>query len=127
MKRTSVCTRGLREHPDTAAGARTFLSAATSKGPRDSIYPPGPRPPSNAAADRNVRAPGLAAVSKCALGLLAFVQLATQSARGWDYPYHRVINELALTCLPTNFPGFARTPAATERIGFLAGEPDRWR
>src|SRR5213593_2525282 len=66
-------------------------------------------------------------ISVCALGLLAFVQLAAQSARGWDYPYHRVVNQLALTCLPTNFPGFARTPEATERIGFLAGEPDRWR
>jgi hypothetical protein len=38
-----------------------------------------------------------------------------------------MVNELALASLPANFPSFVRTPAAVERIAFLAGEPDRWR
>jgi hypothetical protein len=45
----------------------------------------------------------------------------------WDYEGHRLINELALASLPTNFPGFVREPANAERIAFLAGEADRWR
>ena len=48
-------------------------------------------------------------------------------AFAWDYELHRLVNELALTSLPTNFPAFVREPAARERIAFLAGEPDRWR
>ena len=48
-------------------------------------------------------------------------------ARAWDYDGHRLINQLALDSLPTNFPAFVRAPAARERIGFLAGEADRWR
>src|SRR5206468_10569902 len=47
--------------------------------------------------------------------------------RGWDYEGHRLINQLALASLPTNFPAFVFSPAARERIAFLAGEPDRWR
>lgn len=47
--------------------------------------------------------------------------------RAWDYEQHRLINQLAVAALPTNFPAFVRTPAAVERLGFLAGEPDRWR
>jgi hypothetical protein len=45
----------------------------------------------------------------------------------WDYEGHRVVNQLALAALPTNFPAFVRAPAAQERIAFLGGEPDRWR
>lgn len=48
-------------------------------------------------------------------------------AAAWDYPGHRAVNQLALASLPTNFPAFVLTPAARERIAFLAGEPDRWR
>ncbi len=48
-------------------------------------------------------------------------------ALAWDYEGHRIVNQLALASLPTNFPSFARTAAAEERIAFLAGEPDRWR
>lgn len=58
---------------------------------------------------------------------LCAVALATFTARAWDYEAHRVINQLALAALPTNFPAFVRAPAAAERIAFLAGEPDRWR
>jgi hypothetical protein len=46
---------------------------------------------------------------------------------GWDYEGHRLINELALASLPTNFPAFVREPTNAERIAFLAGEADRWR
>ncbi len=49
------------------------------------------------------------------------------SVRAWDYEVHRVINQLALASLPTNFPAFTLTPEARERILFLSGEPDRWR
>ena len=51
----------------------------------------------------------------------------TPSARAWDYEGHRSVNQLALATLPTNFPAFALTPEARERIAFLAGEADRWR
>jgi hypothetical protein len=56
----------------------------------------------------------------CAAGLLF-------SAHAWDYEGHRLVNQLALASLPTNFPAFVRTAEASERIAFLAGEPDRWR
>ncbi len=49
------------------------------------------------------------------------------SARAWDYEGHRLVNQLALSTLSTNFPAFVQTPAARERIAFLAGEADRWR
>lgn len=48
-------------------------------------------------------------------------------AHAWDYEGHRVVNQLALAALPANFPAFALTPQARERIAFLGGEPDRWR
>jgi hypothetical protein len=49
------------------------------------------------------------------------------SVHAWDYPGHRVVNQIALASLPTNFPAFVFAPEAEERIAFLAGEPDRWR
>jgi hypothetical protein len=49
------------------------------------------------------------------------------SAQAFDYAGHRLINQLALASLPTNFPAFVRTPVTAERIAFLSGEPDRWR
>lgn len=57
----------------------------------------------------------------------ALVSLWLQNASAWDYEGHRLVNQLALASLPTNFPAFARTADAQERIAFLAGEPDRWR
>ena len=48
-------------------------------------------------------------------------------AHAWDYEGHRAVNLLALAALPADFPSFVNTPAARERIAFLAGEPDRWR
>ena len=53
--------------------------------------------------------------------------LTRMPARAWDYEGHRLVNQLALASLPTNFPVFAFTPEARERVAFLAGEPDRWR
>ncbi len=49
------------------------------------------------------------------------------SGTAWDYAAHRIINELALTSLPTNYPAFVQNTTARERIAFLGGEPDRWR
>jgi hypothetical protein len=62
-----------------------------------------------------------------ALGVMGLIHAINPLALAWDYPYHRVINEAALASLPTNFPAFVRAPSAADRIGFLAGEPDRWR
>jgi hypothetical protein len=59
--------------------------------------------------------------------LLAGIVLGPMSACAWDYETHRLINQLALATLPTNFPAFVTAPDAVERIGFLAGEADRWR
>jgi hypothetical protein len=55
------------------------------------------------------------------------VAFAPQLVHAWDYEGHRLVNQLALASLPTNFPSFVRQPAAVERVAFLAGEPDRWR
>jgi hypothetical protein len=60
------------------------------------------------------------------LGVLLCLQFSLYRGLTWDYEVHRAINQVALACLPTNFPAFVRTPAAEERIAFLAGEPDRW-
>lgn len=57
--------------------------------------------------------------------LLAFAVVLP--LRAWDYEGHRTVNLLALASLPTNFPAALRDAAAQERVGFLAGEPDRWR
>lgn len=56
----------------------------------------------------------------------ALISLAL-SAHAWDYEGHRLVNQIALASLPTNFPAFVFTPEARERIAFLAGEADRWR
>jgi hypothetical protein len=61
------------------------------------------------------------------VGLVLAVGFAGGRALGWDYETHRGINQAALWLLPTNFPGFVKAPAAVERVGFLGGEPDRWR
>jgi hypothetical protein len=66
-------------------------------------------------------------ISVLTLGLLAFLQLGLPLALAWDYEGHRLVNQLALASLPTNFPAFVRSPDAAERVAFLAGEPDRWR
>src|SRR3954465_4356709 len=62
-----------------------------------------------------------------AIIILGLLLQSLPLAQAWDYEGHRLVNQLALTSLPTNFPAFALTPAARERIAFLAGEPDRWR
>ena len=64
---------------------------------------------------------------KTFLTLLTALNLCAPLARAWDYEGHRIVNQLALASLPTNFPAFTLLPAAQERIAFLAGEADRWR
>lgn len=59
--------------------------------------------------------------------LAALLAVGALEARAWDYEGHHVINQLAVASLPGDFPAFAKTPEAAERIAFLAGEPDRWR
>ncbi|HXT12338.1 MAG TPA: hypothetical protein VN873_12310 [Candidatus Angelobacter sp.] len=64
---------------------------------------------------------------KKSLLLASLVFLAGQTVFAWDYEGHRLVNQLALSSLPKDFPAFALTSEAQERIAFLAGEPDRWR
>ena len=59
-------------------------------------------------------------------GLLVVLSIAPL-LHAWDYEGHRMVNHLAFDALPQDFPAFARTPEARERVAFLAGEPDRWR
>ena len=62
------------------------------------------------------------------LVMLAFLSaVAVPHGGAWDYEGHRIVNQLALASLPSDFPAFVHTPTAAERIAFLAGEPDRWR
>ena len=63
-------------------------------------------------------------------GLMATIllsALAVLRLGAWDLAGHRMVNQVALASLPSDFPNFVRTPEAAERIAFLAGEPDRWR
>src|SRR4051812_2207324 len=59
--------------------------------------------------------------------LTGLLLLVAKTSSAWDYEGHRVVNQLALASLPTNFPAFVFAPQAKERVAFLAGEPDRWR
>lgn len=59
--------------------------------------------------------------------VLPLVLFTVPRCPGWDYEGHRLINQLAIDTLPPDFPAFVRAPEARERIGFLGGEPDRWR
>ncbi|MEW6157334.1 MAG: hypothetical protein AB1813_07870 [Verrucomicrobiota bacterium] len=61
------------------------------------------------------------------LVLLGAAFSAAISISAFDYEGHRVVNQLALSSLPADFPAFVRDAAARERIAFLSGEPDRWR
>jgi len=70
-------------------------------------------------------------MTKSSFTRMAAVAVLSLAARhqgwAWDYAGHRIVNQLALASLPTNFPSFTRTRSAHERVAFLAGEPDRWR
>ncbi|HEY5106056.1 MAG TPA: S1/P1 Nuclease [Caulobacteraceae bacterium] len=48
-------------------------------------------------------------------------------AFAWGSTGHRIIGRLAMASLPPDVPAFLRTPAATEALGELAREPDRWK
>lgn len=61
------------------------------------------------------------------VSICGMILTAALTSSAWDYEGHRMVNQVALASLPTNFPAFARTPGAQERVAFLAGEPDRWR
>ena len=54
---------------------------------------------------------------------LAFSPLAS----AWDYNGHRLVNQVALSSLPKDYPAFVHAPEAEERVAFLSLEPDRWR
>lgn len=53
--------------------------------------------------------------------------LFAPALRAWDYEGHRIVNQLALSALPKDYPVFVHALANAERVAFLAGEPDRWR
>jgi hypothetical protein len=64
---------------------------------------------------------------KKSLTVAAMLGALALNVGAWDYEGHRAINQLALASLPAEFGGFTLTPAMKERVGFLAGEADRWR
>jgi hypothetical protein len=76
--------------------------------------------------ETTLNSPSLIAMKKLLL-LAGFFTLVGQTVFAWDYEGHRLVNQLALASLPKDFPTFALTPEAQDRIAFLAGEPDRWR
>lgn len=61
------------------------------------------------------------------LASAAAALVGVSSATAWDYEGHRLVNQLALSSLPKEFPPFVHAVANVERVAFLAGEPDRWR
>jgi len=60
-------------------------------------------------------------------GIAGCLCLMISQSAAWDYEIHRIIDEIAIASLPTNYPAFVFEPANKERILFLSGEPDRWR
>jgi hypothetical protein len=76
--------------------------------------------------ESTLNSPCLNAMKKLLL-LAGLFTLVGQSVFAWDYEGHRLVNELGLASLPKDFPAFALTSEAQDRIAFLAGEPDRWR
>lgn len=59
-----------------------------------------------------------------ALGLAAWISSA---ALAWDEKGHVLVTRLAVAALPPEFPAFATTPDAEDRLAYLSAEPDRWR
>lgn len=59
--------------------------------------------------------------------LLASAFLHAPFAYAWGNEGHRIINRLAITNLPADFPTFLRSSAAIDEIEYLGPEPDRWR
>jgi len=53
--------------------------------------------------------------------------ISQSSLKAWNYSGHRMVALTALETLPPDFPAWAKTPEAKERIAFLSGEADRWR
>jgi hypothetical protein len=62
-----------------------------------------------------------------ALVLVPLFIFAPAALHAWGYDGHRIVNQLALAALPADFPAFAKTPANSARILYLANLPDRWR
>ena len=54
-----------------------------------------------------------------AIGSALIFFLGPAAGIAWDYEGHRLVNQLAVATLPTNFPAFVQTPEARERIAFL--------
>lgn len=53
--------------------------------------------------------------------------ISVQPSFGWGSDGHRMINRLAITHLPEDFPAFIKSPQAIEEVEYLGPEPDRWR
>ena len=59
--------------------------------------------------------------------LLAVALAVPASAFAWGATGHRIIGRLGVETLPPDLPAFLHTPAASEAVGELAREPDRWK
>jgi hypothetical protein len=60
------------------------------------------------------------------VAIVAFIQIGARNVFGWGAEGHQAVNTLALASLPADF-GIQMTPERTNRIIFLANEPDHWR
>lgn len=59
-----------------------------------------------------------------------FSALLTASASvgyGWGFDGHQMVTKVAFASLPADFPAFARSAEAMDRVVYLANVPDRWR
>ena len=63
--------------------------------------------------------------SLLAIFLMSHLFFAQTPALAWGNEGHRYINQVAAKKLPRDMPGFFRS--ATDRLTYLAPEPDRWR
>lgn len=60
-----------------------------------------------------------------ALALAAALAILPSSASAWGNSGHRMLGDIAMRALPSEMPGFLRTPRAAADVGELSREPDR--
>jgi hypothetical protein len=65
--------------------------------------------------------------SFAAAALTAAMLAPAPRALAWGATGHRLIGELGAASLPPELPAFLRTPQASQDVGELAREPDRWK
>jgi hypothetical protein len=64
---------------------------------------------------------------RCIILPVLLFAAAPAALHAWGVEGHEIVNQVALASLPGDFPAWVRTPANSDRVIFLANEPDRWR